>query len=176
MTFTPAWRIGRTQSAVRPRARHRRVKTRPLLTLNEKIRYRVDSDTGSSVVTNKALLHLDGAGVWRRVAWSDIAAVDGSGDDGQLTLHLWPAGSAVLPSIRVAADARLDSVVRERLDHHRLLCVPVDLDGNTGAVIALREADGGVRWVTVLDRPTDEPASRRACLDLIAEIRSLARV
>lgn len=176
MTFTPAWRIGHTQSAIRPRARHRRVKTRPLLTLNEKIRYRVDSETGSSVATNKALLHLDGAGVWRRVAWSDIAAIDGSGDQGHLILHLWPVGPAVLPSIKVAADARLDAVVRERLDHHRLLCVPVDLDGNAGSVIALREADGGVRWVAVLDKPTTEPASRRACADLIAEIRSLARV
>src|SRR4051812_39300294 len=113
MTLTQSWPVGHTRPATCARAKHRRVKTRPPLTPGEKVRHRVVSGAGTSVATNKALLHTDGGGTWRRAAWSDIAAIDGSSDGGRLTLQLWPVNSVALPSVRVAADARLESVVRE---------------------------------------------------------------
>ena len=65
--------------------------------------------------------------------------------------------------------------MRERVAAHRLLCVPIDLDGNTGTVIAVRDG-AGVRWHVILGRSADDAATRRACAAAVAEIRALAGI
>jgi hypothetical protein len=140
----------------------------------EKVQRRFGSVDGATVATDRGLLHRDQSSGWRRIAWSDIATVDRSPGADHLTLELWPDGSGGCRGVAVPADARLERVVRERVDADRLLAVAIDVDGNEGVVIALREGVGGVRWVAVFDQPTDESATRQACAELIAEVRTRA--
>jgi hypothetical protein len=173
MSFTISWHVGHTHSVSRARAKHGRGKPQPLPTGAGRVLHRVDSATGSSAATNRSLFHGSGTGGWRQIPWSDVASVGLSRDDDCLTLRLWPGQSDAHPSVRVIADARLAAVAQERIAAHRLLCVPVDLDGRTGRVIALRDG-AGVRWQVMLDKPADDAATRRACADVIAEIRGIA--
>ena len=175
MSFTLPWHLGHSHSASRAEAKHRRAEPQPLLERKERVLYRVDSATGISVATNQALIHSERTGSWRRIAWSDIASIGWSQVDNRFTLHLWPSESAALPPVRLVADARLAALARERVGAHLLLCVPVDLDGNTGTVIAVRDGEG-VRWRVILKKPTDDPETRRACAEAIAEIRGLAGI
>jgi hypothetical protein len=175
MSFTIPWHLGHLHSSSHEEAKHRRAEAKPLLERNERILYRVVSASGTSVATDRALLYSDRPSAWRRISWSDIAAVDRSRIVGRLALRLWPDEPNARPRLDVVADTRLAAVVRERIEAHRLLCVPIDLDGNRGHVIALRDG-AGVRWRVTLEKPTDNPATRRACADLIAEIRGIAGI
>jgi hypothetical protein len=173
MSLTISWNLGRTRSVTHARAKHRRDKPLPLPIGAERRLHRVDSATGISVATSESLFLGDGTDTWHRIPWSDVASVSWSRGDDTLTLRLWPRGSDARPVVRVVADARLADVARERTAAHRLLSVSVDVNGVPGRVMALRDGVD-VRWQVILDKPTDDPATRRACADTIAEIRGIA--
>jgi hypothetical protein len=173
MSLTISWNLGRSRPVTHARVKHRRDKPLPLPIGAERRLHRVDSATGISVATNESLFHGDGTAAWHRIPWSDVASVNWSRGADSLTLRLWPRGSGARRGVRVVADARLADVARERTAAHRLLCVSVDVNGIPGRVIAVRDG-ADVRWQVVLDKPTDDPATRRACADAIAEIRGIA--
>jgi len=171
MSFSIPLRIG---PAARLGGRHRTATTRPASADGERILARAESQTGSIVATEYALLLGDRTGTWRRIAWPAVASTAWSPTDRCLTLRLWPTDDGPQDRVRVAVGERLAAIVRERVEYQRLLCVPVELPpGIKGWVVAVRDADH-VRWHVLADAPLDSPALRAACAAAVAEIRSIA--
>lgn len=166
--------LHRVGPAARGAGKHRAKGVLPPLGHKERVLGRYDSGAGQAVATDHALLLGDRAGTWRRFAWPSIAGATKSPADQSLTLRLWPSGADSPQHVHVAVDHRLAAIIRERIDYHQLLSVPVELpNGITGRVLALRDGDA-VRWLVSADAPLDSPAVQRACEAAIDEIRSLS--
>lgn len=175
MSFTISWPFGHTHATSHTQARHRRGTPLPQLARDERVLCRVDTATATSVATNQALLLTEGIAAWRRIDWADVAALDRSLTDDRLAVRLWPDVAGRHSLIATVADQRLIDVARERISAAQVLRVPVKVNGHTGAVLALRRGDG-ISWRVVFDRPVDDPSTRTAAAEVLAEIRGIAGV
>lgn len=166
--------LHRVPSTIRLAGRHRAAEPLPPLAKKERILGRCESHTGPAIATERGLLLGAGDGMWQRIGWPAVVSAAWSPIDKSLTVRLWPGDHDSIVQVRVTADQRFATIVRERVEYHRVLSVPVELvDGITGRVLALRDGDE-IRWRVVADASLDTPALQRACAVAIAEIRSLA--
>jgi hypothetical protein len=118
---------------------------KPDLSRGERMLARNDN----AVATDRALHLRDGATGWRSVAWSALAGARWSRATGALTVQEWPTEAHSAAVARFTADAAFASVVAERVNASRVLCVEVDLGhGLRGTVFALRAIEA-LRWLVV---------------------------
>jgi hypothetical protein len=149
----------------------------PTLIANEHVLCRSMRDGSLSAVGTDAALHYRmPGGAWRRIAWIDLLAVNWSERTRSVELR------STLPNgrgerIRIAADRRLTAFAAERIAHLRILRRRVELrPGLFGIVEAVRVSDRAEPlWQVYLDEPANrrDPLVRRACRDVISELRSL---
>lgn len=160
--------------SLRTAGKHRAANTLPRLVQKERVLGRYESPAGSAIATEHALVISAPERTSQRIAWAAVAQAAWSPVDQSFTLKLWPDGHEPPLHVRLAADRRLAVIIRERVQFHRVLSVPIALPGGiSGQVDALRDGNE-VRWRVFADAPLDTPALRDACDVAIAEIRSLA--
>jgi hypothetical protein len=149
----------------------------PSLTNDEHVRCRSQRD-GSLVAvgTDVALHYRPPGGAWRRIAWGDLTAANWSPQTRSVQLRVVQPDGRV-ERVELGADPTLAAFAADRIAHLRIISCRVALTPAVfGIVEAIRPSDNAAPvWRVRLDHPAHghDPLVRKACLDVINELRSL---
>jgi hypothetical protein len=149
------------------------------LARNERVLAHADiAHDGVAVGTDRALHIRDGHGLWRRIAWTDVASAGWSPAQATTVVRLWPDDPRAEREMHLPTRPGFGAFAAERVSSTRLLSRHVQVTADaTAHVTALREpGEVEVIWRVYFDSAGAADDGDRAVglQRTLAELRALA--